>query len=95
MKIVSFSEAISYIQNDDLILIGGSGGGHAVPEGLIKALQSRFLKENTPQNLTLLHPAGIGDHSTGDLRNNLDEALTLLVDANDRLDILKKYNNFG
>ncbi|MBT3671056.1 MAG: 3-oxoacid CoA-transferase [Chloroflexi bacterium] len=61
MKIVSFSEAISYIQNDDLILIGGSGGGHAVPEGLIKALQSRFLKENTPQNLTLLHPVGIGD----------------------------------
>ena len=45
--------------------------------------------------ILLDHPAGIGDHSTGDLRNNLDEALNLLVDANDRLDILKKYNNFG
>jgi hypothetical protein len=44
--------------------------------------------------ILLDHPAGIGDHSTGDLRNNLDEALALLVDANDRLDILKKYNNF-
>jgi hypothetical protein len=44
--------------------------------------------------ILLDHPAGIGDHSTGDLRNNLDEALNLLVDANDQLDILKKYNNF-
>ena len=40
------------------------------------------------------HPAGIGDHSTGDLRNNLDEALSLLVDAEDRIDILNKYKDF-
>ncbi len=61
MKIVSFSEAVNFVQNDDLILIGGSGGGHAVPEGLIKSLQTRFLGENKPKNLTLLHPVGIGD----------------------------------
>jgi hypothetical protein len=32
---------------------------------------------------------GIGDHSTGDFYNNLDEALDLLVDANDRLEMLE------
>ena len=39
----------------------------------------------------LLHDAvGIGDHSTGDLYKNLDEALDILVDAEDRLDALER-----
>ena len=32
--------------------------------------------------------AGIGDHSTGDFHQNLDESLDLLVDALDRLEVL-------
>ena len=66
------------------------------------ALQSLMLKAAsdraeavTSLEIMFNYPAGIGDHSTGDLRNNLDEALNLLIDANDRLDILKKYNNVG
>ena len=39
------------------------------------------------------HPAGIGDHSTGDLHNNLNEALSSLADAEDRIETLKR--NFG
>tara|TARA_Y100001938_G_scaffold97617_1_gene133620 strand:- start:69 stop:284 length:216 start_codon:yes stop_codon:yes gene_type:complete len=39
------------------------------------------------------NPAGIGDHSTGDLHNNLNEALSQLADAEDRLDILKVHFN--
>lgn len=42
-------------------------------------------------NLLLDHPAGIGDHSTGDLHNNLNEALLQLTDADDRLETLHKY----
>ena len=34
---------------------------------------------------------GIGDHSTGDFYKNLDEALDLLVDAEDRIEILDKH----
>ena len=37
------------------------------------------------------HPAGIGDHSTEDLYNNLNEALSALADADDRLDTLEIY----
>ena len=62
MKIVSLQEAVQYIQDNDLLLIGGSGGGHAVPEALIVALEDRYLAENQPHNLTLLHPVGIGDN---------------------------------
>jgi len=48
-----------------------------------KALMSlRLLTENA---------VGIGDHSTGDFYKNLDEALDLLVDAEDRIEILDKY----
>ena len=39
------------------------------------------------------HPAGIGDHSTDDLHNNLNEALSKLADAEDRIETLKR--NFG
>jgi len=39
----------------------------------------------------LNHPAGIGDHSTSDLHNNLNEALSQLDDADSRLDTLRKY----
>ena len=34
---------------------------------------------------------GIGDHSTGDFYNNAEEALNMLVDADDRLNTLEKY----
>jgi hypothetical protein len=37
------------------------------------------------------HPAGIGDHSTKDFYENANEALTMLVDADDKLEALNKY----
>lgn len=37
------------------------------------------------------HPAGIGDHSTKDFYENAEEALTALVDSDDRIATLEKY----
>lgn len=34
---------------------------------------------------------GIGDHSTGDFYKNAEEALTMLADADDKLEALVKY----
>ena len=42
-------------------------------------------------SILLAHPAGIADHSTEDLYNNLDEALSNLADAEDRLEVLEQY----
>jgi hypothetical protein len=41
--------------------------------------------------IMLDHPAGIGDHSTGDLHNNLNQALNQLDSADSRLDTLRRY----
>ena len=51
-------------------------------------------KAKAEANLYILldHPAGIGDHSTEDLHNNLNEALSLLADAEDRLSTLERFN---
>ena len=48
-----------------------------------KALLSLELLEN--------NPAGIGDHSTGDFYKSAEEALSMLVEADDRLTALDKY----
>lgn len=42
-------------------------------------------------NLLENHPAGIGDHSTDDFYKNAEEALAMLIDADDRLEAIKKY----
>ena len=44
----------------------------------------------TSLEIMLDHPAGIGDHSTDDLHNNLNEALSNLADAEDRIETLKR-----
>ena len=48
-----------------------------------KALLTLDLLEN--------HPAGIGDHSTEDFYKNAEEALSMLADADDRLDAIDVY----
>lgn len=61
----------------------------------LEALKHNALKDKaealTSLKIMLDHPAGIGDHSTGDLHENLNEALAKLADADDRLDILQLY----
>ena len=61
MRIVDFSTAVQLVQDGDTILIGGSGGGHAVPEKLIASLAERFQATTSPRGITLLHPVGLGD----------------------------------
>ena len=34
---------------------------------------------------------GIGDHTTGDFYKNATEALTMLADADDKIETLEKY----
>ena len=52
-------------------------------------------KEKALLSLELLgnKAVGIGDHSTEDFYKNAEEALVMLVDADDRLSTLEKYFN--
>jgi hypothetical protein len=62
---------------------------------LYKMLKTEAEAEKAKALLTLNllsdHPAGIGDHSTKDFYENATEALTMLVDADDKLGALEKY----
>lgn len=49
-------------------------------------------KALTSLQLLLENPAGIGDHSTEDFYNNVEEAFQNLVDADDTLETLKIYD---
>lgn len=64
-------------------------------EQLYKLLRSKAISEREEALTTLKllseHPAGIGDHSTGDFYQNAEEALQKLVDADDKLETLDKY----
>lgn len=62
---------------------------------LFDMLMSQAIAERNKAILTLNllseSPAGIGDHSTSDFYNNANEALTMLVDADDKINTLEKY----
>jgi hypothetical protein len=62
---------------------------------LIKMLHASAQAQKAKALLTLEllgnHPAGIGDHSTGDFYNNAEEALQMLVDADDKIETLNRY----
>ena len=42
-------------------------------------------------DLLLEQGVGIGDHSTADYWENVDQALDTLVDAEDRLEVIQRY----
>lgn len=61
MRRVTAEDAAALVRDGDTLLIGGSGGGHAVPDALLAALGQRFRATGAPRALTALHPVGLGD----------------------------------
>ncbi len=61
MRVISAEEAAGLVHDGDTVLVGGSGGGHAVPEALMAALGKRFRDSGHPSAITSLHPVGLGD----------------------------------
>ncbi|MDN5842948.1 MAG: 3-oxoacid CoA-transferase [Alcaligenaceae bacterium] len=60
-RVVTAAQAAALVQSGDTVLIGGSGGGHAVPDRLMQALGDRFRETQEPAGITALHPVGLGD----------------------------------
>ena len=63
MERITADEAAQLIEDGDAILISGSGGGHAVPETLLAAVERRFLAEGKPRQLTSISVVGVGDRA--------------------------------
>ncbi|HKO08660.1 MAG TPA: CoA-transferase, partial [Alphaproteobacteria bacterium] len=64
MRRVTADEAVKIIRSGDTLLVGGSGGGHAVPEAVMAAVERRFLSTGEPRGLTVVHPVGLGDDAS-------------------------------
>lgn len=64
-------------------------------KNLIKMLKTSAEAEKAKALLTLdllgNNAVGIGDHTTKDFYDNAEEALQRLVDADDKLEAIKKY----
>jgi len=63
MEKITADEAAQLVADGDAILISGSGGGHAVPEALLAAVERRFLAEGKPRGLTSVSVVGVGDRA--------------------------------
>jgi propionate CoA-transferase len=63
-EIITLDAAVSLARDGDHVLIGGSGGGHAVPEAWIAGLAERFRATGRPRELSLLSVVAIGDWKT-------------------------------
>ena len=64
-------------------------------ELLKKQAEADKAKAMLSLELLIDKPVGIGDHSTGDFYSNAEEALAMLVDADDRLTTIEKYFQNG
>ncbi|WP_431282127.1 acyl CoA:acetate/3-ketoacid CoA transferase [Humitalea sp. 24SJ18S-53] len=64
MRQITAAEAAALVRDGDTLLVGGSGGGHAVPDALLAAVGDRFRATGAPKNLTAVHPVGLGDGKT-------------------------------
>ena len=60
-KIISVREAVGLVQDDDTLLIGGSGAGHALPQRFIDELATVYTEQGHPRDLTTVRVVGIGD----------------------------------
>ncbi|MGG5819427.1 acyl CoA:acetate/3-ketoacid CoA transferase [Falsiroseomonas sp. HW251] len=64
MREITAAQAAAALRDGDTLLVGGSGGGHAVPDALLEAVGQRFLSTGAPRGITALHPVGLGDGQT-------------------------------
>ena len=61
MERISSEHFAQMVKDGATVLIGGSGSGHAVPDSLMAAIETRFLAEGHPRAITSIHPVGLGD----------------------------------
>ena len=61
VEFITAAEAAALVRPRDCVLIGGSGGGHAVPEAFIEALAAHYKESGSPRDLSLVSIVSIGD----------------------------------
>ena len=65
MKICDAETAARLIPDGATVLVDGSGGGVNEPAAVLAGIEARFLAEQHPRDLTLVHVSGMGDGHGG------------------------------
>ena len=65
MKICDAAEAAALVPDGATVVVDGSGGGVNEPAAVLAGLEARFLAEQHPRDLTLMHVSGMGDGHGG------------------------------
>lgn len=59
-KIVTAAEAVRHIPDDAIVAVNSSSGLNC-PDAVLAAMGTRFDRESSPRNLTMIHPIAAGD----------------------------------
>lgn len=78
-EVVDLETAAGLVRDGESVLVGGSGGGHAVPEAFLVALGERFRTTGRPRALTLISAVSIGDWKETGLNRLADPGLVRRV----------------
>jgi propionate CoA-transferase len=65
LRICEAAEAARLVPDGATVLVDGSGGGVNEPAAVLAGIEERFLSEQHPRGLTLVHVSGMGDGKGG------------------------------
>lgn len=65
VKLCNAAQAAALIPDGATVLVDGSGGGVNEPAAILAGIETRFLNEDAPRGLTLVHVSGMGDGRGG------------------------------
>ncbi|EZJ86340.1 coenzyme A transferase family protein [Escherichia coli 1-182-04_S3_C2] len=63
MPVLSAQEAVNYIPDEATLCVLGAGGGILEATTLITALADKYKQTQTPRNLSIISPTGLGDRA--------------------------------
>ncbi|MBI2245082.1 MAG: acyl CoA:acetate/3-ketoacid CoA transferase [Nocardioides sp.] len=78
-KIVTAADAAALVASGATLLVDGSGGGVNEPGAVLAALEQRFVEQNLPVDLALVHVSGMGDGQGGGMDRLAHEGMVRRV----------------
>ena len=63
VPVLSAQEAVNYIPDEATLCVLGAGGGILEATTLITALADKYKQTQTPRNLSIIRPTGLGDRA--------------------------------
>ncbi len=73
VPVLSAQEAVNYIPDEATLCVLGAGGGILEATTLITALADKYKQTQTPRNLSIISPTGLGDRADRGIREGANK----------------------